>query len=169
METKIICMRHSLYVENGNISELGAALAYTMGKHLAENNPVDVILTSPKLRARQTAEILKIAMAFNGEIFPDEELDEYKDFMCFISGLQEKIRSTNWKNILIVSHGPNLEHNLDYCGYYIQSVSEKNTYKTEYVFPERPTITRGEECCELSFKLPPDFAGMMETLKKLPN
>ncbi len=167
METKIICMRHSLYVENGNISELGAALAYTMGKHLAEKNQIDVILTSPKLRARQTAEILKLAMAFNGEIFPDEELDEYKNFMYFISGLQEKIRSTNWKNILIVSHGPNLEHNLNYCGYYIQSISEKNTYKTEYVFPE-PTITQEKECCELWFKLPSDFAGMMETLKKLP-
>ena len=168
MEANIICMRHSLYnAESGNISKLGAALAYMVGKHLAENNKIDVILTSPKRRARQTAEIIKIAMAFNGEILQDKGLDEDEDFMCFMLSLREKIRSNSWKNILVISHGPNLGHDLNYCGYYTLSVSEKGSGKINSVF-SRPSSMLAGESCEISSKLPPDYPGILKTLKKLP-
>ncbi len=77
----------------------GRAAARDLGRRLAEEEPPDAVLTSPLLRARETAE--EIARAAGVEVQPDDRLSPgatAKDVLDAVAGRGERV--------VVVGHQP---------------------------------------------------------------
>lgn len=96
---KLYLARHGLALPSGELSNEGQAQVRTMA-HFLEGHPIDVIFHSTKLRARQTAEILK------GEapLLEKEDLSPMDPVDTILSEI-----SCSDQNVMIVSHLPFLE------------------------------------------------------------
>lgn len=132
---RMYVMRHAapsrcepeLYDVNGGpgISSRGREEALSVIEFLSENNiMISSIFTSPKIRARETAEV--ISEEISGQLTVLDELDEFDLAKISKTNLQEKIQFILKSNLLppkalIVTHGALLagllcesENRLDY-------------------------------------------------------
>jgi phosphohistidine phosphatase len=88
------------------LTEDGVVKANKMAKHLASLNPnIDLIVASPAIRTRNTAEIFAKELGYNKTIMLNEVL-----YMAFVNELIETITYTydTVDTMLIVGHNPSL-------------------------------------------------------------
>ncbi len=89
------------------LNERGLRTAPLMGEFMRKNNIVpDLILSSPAVRARETARLVKEAAKFTAEIKCEPKIYE-----ASVGDLHEVIKTVDdgVKNLLIVGHNPGLE------------------------------------------------------------
>jgi len=96
----------SKYDYDIKLSSKGRQKATNMAKSLAKTNPnIDLIVTSPAIRTRQTAQIFAKELAYNKTIVLNEVL-----YMAFVHELIETISYTydTVNTMLLVGHNPSL-------------------------------------------------------------
>lgn len=106
----------------------------------------DKILTSPFVRARQTAEIVAEALGLEDRLEDLSELTPENDIDHLVSGLT---RFQNREHVLLVGHNPLLSHAFSFF------VSSKTSIKLE------AELKKGGLCCIEIDRLPPEAPGTL--------
>lgn len=110
---KLYLVRHSLKDERLNIydydielSQRGKELAKTVASNFAKKNPnIDLIVASPAIRARTTAEIFAKELNYDKTITLNETI-----YKAFVNELLETISYTydSVNSLLLVGHNPSI-------------------------------------------------------------
>jgi len=111
---RLFIVRHSTknkenlnqYDYDVKLSSKGKQKAINMAKNLANTNPnIDLIVTSPAIRTRQTAQIFAKKLGYNKTIISNEVL-----YKAFVNELIETISYTydTVNTMLLVGHNPSL-------------------------------------------------------------